>query len=301
MRSVAIALTLLLVAVPARGQVEVRHTLPQPAIEMAAEGVRVPMSFRVGRPTVEARLNGQGPYRFYFDTGASGPVISQKLATELKFDVVGEVQMKSGGDAPDKKPIPGQLVRIERLELGIAKITGAIVAAMDRARLGGADAPVGVLSPATFSGYLVTLDYPKKELRIRSGRLGAPDNKSIFGYLPNRPIPSVMAKIDDQMIEMHVDSGSAGGFSLSTKVASRLKLDGAPVDTGKKARSVSGVFPILEGKLRGALSFGEFSFTDPKIEFSDVVRFGNIGAQILDHFSITLDIKNRRFQLTKEG
>lgn len=299
MRRLTWSAVFFLAAGVAFGQQVEKHHVDAPKVELGAEEIRLPMTFRGGRPIVEARVNGKGPYRFYFDTGASGPVMSDKLAQELDLEVVGEVGIKSGGDAADKKPIAAKLVRISQLDLASAKLSQVTIASMDRARLGDQDPPVGVLSPAMFSGYLVTLDYPEKEIRIRSGEVGTPDNKTVFAYQEGRHIPSLMATVGDQTIEAHLDSGSGAGLSLPTKVAEKLTLDGKPVDTGKKARSVSGDFPVFEGKLKGKLSFGQFSIDNPTIDFSDVVQRGNIGARILERFVLTLDVKNRRFQLVE--
>jgi hypothetical protein len=292
-------LPLFLTATVAWAQPVHRQEMPPPKIELGAEVVRMPMTFQGGRPLVEARVDGKGPYRFYFDTGASGPVMSQKLAAELHLEVKGEAAVKSGGDAEGKAPIPAQLVHINRLELGAATLSDVLIVAMDRARLEGRGQPVGVLSPAMFPGYLVTLDYPKKEIRIRAGELGTPDNKTLFAYQNGRPIPSVLAKVADQTVEAHLDSGSGAGLSLPTRLADKLPLAGKPVATGKKARSVSGDFAVFQGKLKGKLTFGQFSFDDPAIEFSDIVRHGNLGARILNRFVLTLDVKNRRFQMTE--
>jgi hypothetical protein len=297
MRGICLTVVFFLAAGAAWGQAGGQRELPLPEIALGAEALRLPMSFRGGRPVVEARVNDRGPYAFYFDTGASGPVISRRLTDELKLPVLGEAAVKSGGDAADKEPIPAQLVLIDRLQLGVAKLSEVNIISMDRGRLGDREAPVGVLSPAMFQGYLVTLDYPKKEIRIRCGELGEPDTKTVFAYLAGRPIPSLMARVGDQTIEAHLDSGSGAGLSLPTKVADKLALDGKPVDTGKKARSVRGDFPVFEGRLKGKLSFGQFSFDDPSISFSDVVQRGNLGAGILERFAVTVDVKNQRFQM----
>jgi hypothetical protein len=299
MRSIVLAISFFLVVDSAWGQVERRLTMAAPTIEMGAEGIRLPMESRGGRIVVTARLNGQGPYRFYFDTGASGPVMSQKVATQLKLNVIGEAGVMSGGDAPDKKPISAQIVLVDRLELGSAKLSKVTIVAMERSGIEKEDSPDGVLSPAMFPGHLVSLDYPKKQIQIRPGDLGAADNKTLFAYLAGRPIPSLMAAIGDQTLEVHLDSGSGAGLSLPTRLVAKLKLDGRPIDTGKKARSISGEFPVFQGKLKGKLSFGQFSVTDPTIDFSDVVRHGNLGAQILERFVVTLDVKNRRFEMVE--
>lgn len=300
MRQCMVLTTALMIGLPAPGQTIERRGFDPPKVELVENEVRLPMTFRGGRPVVEAKVNGQGPFAFFLDTGASGPVVSQKLADKLGLEPVGESLVKSGGDEPDKPGIPAKIVEFARLDLGGVKLSGVKTVAMDRVRLGGDDAPVGVLSFAMFPGCLVTLDYPRKEVRIRAGALPAPDDQSVFAYRDGRPIPSLTIAVGDEKIEAHLDSGSGGGLSLPTKLAEKLPLEGKPVETGKKARSVSGEFSVFEAKLKGKLVFGKFSYENPTIEFSDVVRRGNLGGRILDKFEITLDVKNRRFEMKRE-
>src|SRR5262249_7800415 len=148
-------------------------------IHVPADGIRLPMVSKRGKSLVEGRLNGEGPYRFYFDTGAAQGVIDAALAKKLGAQVVGDVGIMSAGDAPGKKPIPGKLVRIDRLELDAARLSSVTLASMDLSRLGKQNAPVGVLSAALLPGYLVTWDYPKKEVRIHAGELPPADNKTV--------------------------------------------------------------------------------------------------------------------------
>jgi Aspartyl protease len=290
-------LAIMLVLSATRGIAQHPDSLMPPGIEMPADGLRVPMASLGGRSIVEARVNGHGPYRFYFDSGASGAVISLALAKELKLPTTGQAGVRSGGDDPEKKPLMAEVVRIDRLELGTAKLSSVMLVALDRARLGTRDAPAGVLSAALFPGYLVTWDYSKKEVRVRAGELPVADNKTIFDYLAGHPIPAIPLKIGDETVDAHLDSGSGAGLSLPMKLAKTLPLYAKPVDTGKKARSVSGDFPVFQAKLKGRCSFGEYVLTDPTIDFSDVVRNGNLGSGILRRFVLTLDVKNRRFQL----
>ncbi len=291
---------LLLFAGSLLARADEHHAPPAPKIELGTEEARLPMSFRSGLVTVEASVNGKGPYHFFFDTGAAGAIIDQGLAKELKLPVVGEAGVKSGGDAPDKKPIPAQLVNVDRLQIGSIKLSSVTIIALAHELRGGSDGPVGVLSPAMFPGYLVTYDYSKKEIRIRAGELGDPDQKTIFPYLKNHHIPSLMVTVGDETLEAHLDTGSGQGLFLPTKLADKLTLDGKLVDSGRKAESVSGKFTVFEGKLKGKLSFGQFSFADPTIQFSDVVRVANLGARILDRFVLTIDAKSRRFQMVEQ-
>jgi hypothetical protein len=280
-----------------------REHLPTPMVEIGKNEVRLPLTFSGGRPVVEVRLNGKGPYRFYFDTGASGPVMSQRVSKELGLKVIGVAGVKSGGDGPEAKPIQADIVDLHTIDFGSVKLLSVRMVAMDRAKLGGEDAPVGVLSPAMFRGHLenqgclVAVDYARKELRIRPGALPQPDNKTVFAYQPGMPIPSLKVRIAEQEIETHLDAGSGDWFTLPNRFGDTLPLEGKAVDTKQKAGSVSGQFPVREGKLKGSLAFGKFSYKNPTLRFSDVVRTGNIGSKLLERFVVTVDAKNRRFQL----
>src|SRR6516225_11726368 len=69
MRSIGLTLALLFIAESAWAQVRDQQPIPAPKIEMGADGVKLAMGSSGGRASVEARVNGEGPYRFFFDTG----------------------------------------------------------------------------------------------------------------------------------------------------------------------------------------------------------------------------------------
>lgn len=280
---------------------------PTPVVEIAGGGeARVPLTFSGPRPVVQIKINGKGPYRFYFDTGASGAVMSQKLADELGLKQIGIAQVNSGGDGPDQKPIEAQIVRLDDVDLSGVKLSNVWIVAMDRIQLGDANAPVGVLSPNLFKGhledrgYLMAIDYAKKEVRFRQGSLDEPDNKTVFAYRPRQPIPSLMVRVDGKEIDAQLDTGSGGGLSAPNRMIDTLPLDGSLAESKRKARTVRGEFPVREGKLKGTLEVGQFRFENPTIEFSEAVRNVNLGSQFLERFVVTLDVAKRRFRL-EEG
>jgi hypothetical protein len=60
------------------------HGLAAPdRLSLATPKISVPLTFVGGRPVVDVNINGKGPYRFIFDTGAAGTVMSNELAAEL--------------------------------------------------------------------------------------------------------------------------------------------------------------------------------------------------------------------------
>jgi Retroviral aspartyl protease len=79
-KKLAISSVLLLAnALPAvvQAQIRVGPQVPAPAgIEVPKDGVTIPMQDMGGRPVVEIKINGKGPYRFILDTGAVTTVVS---------------------------------------------------------------------------------------------------------------------------------------------------------------------------------------------------------------------------------
>src|SRR4051794_33436943 len=72
-----------------------QHTPVQPSqqnISIPAEGDSVPMLDFGGRPVVEVMINGKGPYKFIFDTGASVNVLDTSVTAELGLDDHAEIQ-----------------------------------------------------------------------------------------------------------------------------------------------------------------------------------------------------------------
>lgn len=57
-----------------------------PAVSMAAGGTTVPMLDLGGRPMVDVRINGKGPYPVILDTGANVTAIDDALVNELGMD-----------------------------------------------------------------------------------------------------------------------------------------------------------------------------------------------------------------------
>src|SRR5690348_14656944 len=84
-----------------QGQTHVGPEVPAPArIEVPREGVTIPMQDMGGRPVVELRINGEGPYRFILDTGATATVVSDELSRELSLTPAPGVQVASVGGGP---------------------------------------------------------------------------------------------------------------------------------------------------------------------------------------------------------
>jgi len=272
--------------------------VPVPArIKIPGDSVTVPMQDMGGRPVVELKINGKGPYRFVLDTGAVTTVVSDELSHELSLTPPAGVQVASvgGGPAP-------AIVLIHDVRIGDAVLEDMIAAAMPLGGLlKGENAPRGVLSAACFPGYLLTYDYPAKQILIKKGALASADSKSIFQYTEDQVLPTVPVRIAGHDTQVHLDTGSAFGLTLPVKFLAELPLASQPKEAGS-VRTGGGEFPVSIARVNGAIELGKYKLGLDEVRFSDArpgpgPAVGNIGYGVLRDFVVTLDSKNQRIRL----
>jgi hypothetical protein len=264
-------------------------------IEVPDGGVTVPMGDLGGRPTVDVRVNGKGPYRFILDTGANATVVGDDLRDELALPASGMAgQSTTGG--------PAEIVSVDDLRIGDAALSGVVAGVGPLSRMfRGGEAPRGVLSAASFPGYLLVLDYPAKRVLIRKGELPPPDSRTCFEYTAEQMLPNVPVRIAGIEVRVHVDSGSPGALTLPSKYLKELPLASTPSEVGR-ARTPHGEFPVWSAQMKGGIELGRYTLDLSEVRFSDVNPIpgppvGNIGYGVLQRFIVTLDSKNRRIRL----
>jgi membrane-associated protease RseP (regulator of RpoE activity) len=162
------------------------------AAEPAPKPVTVPFELlKSGHMAVMVKINGQGPYRLIFDTGAPVNLFNNKIAKEsglLKgvekplfapFGAVGEVKVKTleVGDAK-AEDLPGVVM------------DHPTVAAISKA-LGPID---GIIGFPFFARYKMALDYQAKTLTLTPNGYKPPDvMKSMMLALMSGDQPKVLA------------------------------------------------------------------------------------------------------------
>ncbi|MFO0965685.1 MAG: aspartyl protease family protein [Gemmataceae bacterium] len=122
---------------------------------------------------VEVKINGKGPYRLIFDTGAPITLINNKVAKEA------EVLPKDF-----KKPVfalfgsMGQF-KIKEMEVGNLKVEGMSTMVMDHPTveaISKALGPIeGIVGMSFFGKYRMTLDYKNKEMTFVPVKYEPPD------------------------------------------------------------------------------------------------------------------------------
>jgi hypothetical protein len=291
--AVAIALSPALEA-----QVHVGPQVPVPAsIKIPRDGVTVPMQDMGGRPVVELKINGKGPYRFVLDTGAVTTVVSDELSRELSLSAAAGMQAAAAGGGT-----PPTIFVIHEIRIGDAVLEDVIAAVMPLGGLlRGENAPRGVLSAANFPGYLLTYDYPGKRISVKKGAIESADSRSTFQYRADQVLPTVPLRIAGHDTEVHLDTGSGFGLTLPMKFLAELPLASEPKEAAR-VRTGGGEFPVSIARVDGTIELGKYKLDMDEVRFSDArpgpaPATGNIGYEVLRHFVITIDSKNRCIRL----
>lgn len=271
-------------------------TLMAGSVAIAAPTV-IPMELSVGRPSIEMKLNGKGPYKFLFDTGSGAElVLDQSLATELALTPTGTQRI---GDPNSPEAIEAQVVNVASVAVADLSLTDVKGICWKREAMGISDFPRGVVGLGLFRDRVVTLDYPAKKMIVEAGALPEPDGRTVLKATFDDGIPSIPIDVAGTAFRAHLDSGSTGFLGLPAASAKTLPLEAAPVQVGR-ARTASGDYSVLEARLKGAVTIGGLGLDNPKLRFVDLPN-ANLGSDLLRTLVVSVDRKNERVRLVSSG
>ena len=229
------------------------------------------------RLTVEAQLNGQGPFAFVVDSGAGRSVLSVALAERLDL-ARGPDVLLHGISGSQLYPT----ARVEQLLAGEARLSQVNLPVLPNDRVG-AD---GLLGVDILEDRNVIMDFARRKLEVRRSR-------SAFGAVRMPREVSVMAderfgrltvadcRVAGARALAFIDSGggvSIGNMALSRAIATRRRRT---IDDVKPARllTASGEMGIGEFRVAPSLTLGDLRVTDLPIAFADLHVFDVWGLQ----------------------
>jgi predicted aspartyl protease len=114
---------------------------------------------------IDVSINGQGPYRFIFDTGGS-LVIDTELAKKLGLNRAGSMQGIGVGENTDTF----NFATIDSLSIGnatIGHLDGAIAPVRNGFSASGGEPVDGLIGSETLARFVTTFDYPNRRLTFR--------------------------------------------------------------------------------------------------------------------------------------
>lgn len=285
-------------AEPRRPEAPIQTTLPGPAVS-------VPMDTWGGRPIVEVRINGEGPFRLILDTGTGFPlVLDEGTVTKLKLPVTGTTPLPTNAEAEDLDSI-----QVDSLTIGEAEFS-SIRGIRSGPRGCGAmmgEGIHGILGLPLFENCLLTLDFPKHRVQLESGELPPPNGETIeySGEEDGDYGVTVTLSAAGVPVKAHLDTGSPALVTLLNKMQEKLPLTGKPRIAGM-ARTPQGKAEVRSATLDGTLTLGRHEWTKPRIDFADLGPMldydaGNIGSRLLKDFEVTVDQKNHRVRFRRGG
>ena len=201
----------------------------------AVRPVAVPFELlKTGHMAVMIKLNGKGPYRVIFDTGAPMSIINNKVAKE------------AGLLENTKKPLfslfgsMGQ-TNVKSLEVGDLKAENIGVIVMDHptvTAISDALGPIeGIVGFPFFARYKMTLDYQKKELTFVPSGFDPPDvmqavTASIMDMMENK---KPKAKVLTPAAQWGLVAQKDGKEDEAGVVVKEVYADSAAAKAGLKA------------------------------------------------------------------
>jgi hypothetical protein len=242
-----------------------------------------------GRPVLDVVVNGKGPFPFILDSAASGGRIGTQLVETLGLEPIGEARVRSGtGEA-----VPAKLYRLETLQVDGLTLSGVDAIAMDP---GEADRP-SVLPLNAFSRYLVTLDFPNRQIIAETGELPPADGTTVLDY--SGRLLSFPATIGGVTVKIHPDTGSPGGITVPLAMAERLPLAEPPRVVGR-GKTVNAELEIWAAPLKGQVSWGTVALEAPRLDMIPGLREPLIGCAVLSRFAVTIDQANKRLRFAEK-
>lgn len=264
-----------------------------PAGEVTKASVAsVPFELDNGRIFVGVFVNGRGPYRFGFDTGASGMGrADSRLAAELSLPKVGETAISDG-----LKTATTDVVRVTSLRLGGLEKRDVELPSRDynRGRKAGDPSVMGIIGRDFFADQLVTIDYPARTIRFAHGELG-PGDAGAVDYDGGFVIPVCFGS---RCYDGKIDTGSNRSLVLPQDVAVKVKAT-TPTLVGHVTRTNS-VATLYEMTLTEPVRIGAITAAGQKVLYADPSdTFINIGSDFLKDYVLTIDQRNRRLRITQ--
>lgn len=262
-----------------------------PPVRVVAD---MPMLFRGTSPAVNVMVNGKGPFLFMIDTGGQGKARADvSLVGQLGIARVAEAV---SGDGSGRNNRWLDVVEFDRLNVGGVEFRRVPALSREYNRSAKLAPIAGILGYNLFDGYLLTLDFIAKRVRLERGALPPADGKTVLNYEAPYDTPIVEMTMGGLRLVADVDSGDIGGITFPQALVQALPHIGEPrvVGTG---RTISNEFQVSEVKLRGNLRIGEHELADPIVRFNEIHDNINLGAAFLAGYIVTFDQKNRRVRI----
>jgi hypothetical protein len=276
----------------AAGQAPSTAALSEPSaplqVILGTTTVEVPMStLRSGdsRPAVDVMLNGRGPYRFEIETGGRLVAVSRRLASELALPKIA---------GPETMPE----YHVDSVTIASASFRSLVVTVLPEHD----SASDGLLGLPFFQSLLLTIDYPRRRVRLSRDSLPRPNGRDVLALTRQGDFWLMPIVIAGRPFDGIIDTQSSAGLSVTPSLGDSLTFAGGVHAIGR-AVGAFGTTVLEAGTLAGNLEIGRYRFRRPVVTLVKLPpqwpTAPNIGTQVLANFVFSLDQERARVRLER--
>jgi hypothetical protein len=271
------------------GCISAHRPAPKPGLTyVSLRPVTLPCRILGNIPVVETKWDKDGPYHFVIDTGSSVTLVSPELA--LRYGMPGEPP----ADVPKVRVRSAEggtklldAVMLTKIQLGHARFEYVPALVFDCADLS-AHFGVridGILGFPLFRNTVLTLDYPRGQVVIRSDipEEGLPGETILFNNEDKTPL--IPIRLGDREFAALIDSGSTAAIAVNPAGLSP-RFSFGPV-VGPLVNTLAGDQTSSVGRLADVVRVGSFDIAQPVADVTD--ELSSLGGGILRHFAVTFD------------
>lgn len=248
----------------------------------------------------DAKVNGQGPFRFIFDTGGVN-IVTPATAKTLGLKSEGDIQARGAGTSTMK----ASLAKVKQLKVGDAIIDDQLFIVLDLdalKKVEGTSLP-GMVGFETFRRFVTRIDYGKSTITlIDPGHFDPKDAGTPVPFVLNGRTPEVHGSFEGIPAVFDIDTGSRSSLTLNGPFAEKHDL---------KAKHPKGVTTVAGWGVGGpstgyvtrgaAMTLGDVEVKNIVTDINDQKQgafagneySGNVGGGILKRFVVTFDYHDK--------
>jgi hypothetical protein len=308
MKRLPFAAALLAAASLSAAPAAVHAQQPPPAVRAAVRNasgaVTVPITLKGGHIFLDAAVNGK-PVRLVFDSGAGANVLTPEAAARLGIASDGTAARAegAGGSVAISRGV------VEKLAVGgDAVLEGELAYFIPLPTELECD---GLIGSGLLRRFVATIDYEKSTLTLADPkRFKAPAGADSLPLTFDNNLPAVEGVVEGIPGKFRLDTGANDALTLFTPFVEEHKLrDRYP--NRIESLTGKGVGGFLYGDLVrvGSLKLGGAELTGVISElsrqkdgiFTQKGVAGNIGAEVLSRFTVTLDYPSKKLYLARNA
>jgi predicted aspartyl protease len=271
-------------------------------VEAPAQPAPIPFQKLLNLMFTEVTINGQGPYRFLVDTGATQTVISEKIATKLGLKKIATNIMHGvGGDGKLDSPV----FRVDSLKIGDVTVKNL--------PLGTLDNPVldqildGIIGTPMLADFVITIDYPRSRIDLAKT---APETGTVipvwcFSGLMLTPVEVNGQYKGNFLIDTGADS-TLLAHSMAANLGVNKNTPGAAINLpiGGVGGLDQGILMVPKVSLKTVVETKQFEML-MALELKDMSSLiqtelsGVLGYDSLKDYRVTLDYHKAEIRLSK--